>query len=128
MDRIGYLSECDKEYTKSLTAAETLDDLREHAKRWEPVAADALEIVSGMTEDGFKAFRKGLRSERRGKFAGEEWMNKYGAVMLPAVLFEASIVASLYMVPWGLAYIRLRESGRIVESARGVATVTKLSA
>lgn len=128
MDKIGYLSECDRAYTKALTAAETLADLRTVTQSYEPIAADAHEIALRMTEDDFKEFRKGLMKERRGKFAGEAWADKYMAVMLPATMFGVSEVAVSYCVPFGLAYIRMRDAGRLVEDARGVATLQKLSA
>lgn len=127
MEKIGYLSECDREYTKLLTAQETLDDLRALTKSYELIAADAHEIAARMTEDDFKEFRAGLKKERRGKFAGEAWADKYAAVMLPAVMFGVSEIAVSYHVPFGVAYIRMRESGRLVENG-GVASLIRLSA
>jgi len=128
MERISYLSEPDQEYCKQLADQTTLDDLRAFTKFYEPIAADAYEIAATMTEDDFKAFRAGLKKERRGKFAGVPWMERFGAVLLPAVMFEVGVVMVNYHVPFGLAYIRMREAGRLVEDERGVASLVQLPA
>jgi hypothetical protein len=36
-------------------------------------------------------------------------------LLMPAVMAEAESIAAVYKVPWGLAYLRLKAVGRIVE-------------
>ena len=76
---------------------------------WFELAPDALAIVESMSEESFIKFRVGLKKECAGKFAGQEFVAKYGVVMMPSLMFEASIAALHYHVPWGLAFIRLQE-------------------
>jgi hypothetical protein len=80
------------------------------------VAGDALPIVEGMDLSAFLAFGEGMRQERRGKFAGEEWAAKYGAVLMPEVLMRVGMIAGHFKAPWGCAYIRCKEEGMIKET------------
>lgn len=120
---IGYLSEPDKDYCRLLDAQKTLPDLRKFVRSYKLIAADALKIVDSMTGSGFRDWRAGLKLERRGKFAGEAWAVKYGAVLMPAIIVQVGLLASDYNVPFGLAYIRMRDAGRLTE-AGGVAMLT----
>lgn len=73
------------------------------------LAEDALEQA---TAPGFNwsDWETGLLRERRGHFAGEAWAERYGAILLPARLLEAGIVAERFKVPLGLAINRLEEA------------------
>lgn len=113
MTPIHYTSEQPADYAKALSDADTLAKLREVVADWKDLAADAVEVVEGMSEADFKSFRKGMAKERRGIFAGEKFAIKYGAVQLPAALFKISILAVQYHVPWGLMYTRLKETGNL---------------
>lgn len=115
--RISYTSETPKDYSAGLSKCKTLDQLREHVQTYRRIADDAWQIVKDMEQPAFLELLRGLRKERKGEFAGEEWAEKYMAVMLPEILFRVSAVAVQYGAPWGCAYIRLKEAGRIVESS-----------
>lgn len=116
--RIHYTSETAKDYTDGLTKAKTLPQLQEHVETYLRVANDAYQVTKGMTKPEFIEWRSGLAKERKGEFAGEPFALKYGAVLMPEILMRVSMVADEYKVPWGLAYIRLREVGRITEPNR----------
>ena len=113
MTPITYYSEQPADYAKGLTEADTLDKLRAFARDWRELAPDAFRIVASMTEVDFKSWRVGLVAEREGMFAGAWFAKQYGALMIPTVLFKVSQVASRFGVPWGCAYIRLRETGNL---------------
>jgi hypothetical protein len=98
-----------------LTAAKTLDALQSHVQTFRRVADDAWQVAQAMDEKSFLSFVNGVRRERRGHFAGAEWAEKYGAILMPSVLMRVSMVADQFKVPWGCAYIRLRDVGRISE-------------
>lgn len=113
MTPINYMSEQPEDYAKALTDADTLPKLVKTLDEWERVAADARKVVHSMTAEDFATWRDGLAKERKGDFAGEEWALKYGVVTMPEVLFKVSLIAQQYGVPWGCAYIRLRDSGNL---------------
>ena len=113
--RIHYTSDTCADYLKGVRAAKTLAALQEHVMTYRRVANDAHEIVQKMDQPAFLAFQKGERSERRGKFAGEDWAAKYGAVILPAVLMQIGLIAQHFGAPWGCAFIRCKEEGMIKE-------------
>jgi hypothetical protein len=111
--RITYLSETASDYSKAITNAETLDELRSVVSDYGDVAADAQTAVAAMSAADFKAWRRGLAKERKGKFAGDEFSERFGDVMMPELMFKVSIVAQKFQVPWGCAYIRLKETGQL---------------
>lgn len=113
--RIHYTSDTNQDYVDGLTKAKTLKELQSHVQTYQRVAGDAWEIVGVMDEDAFHEWRHGLLQERKNKFAGEPWAEKYGAVLMPRILMEVSMVASHFEAPWGCAYIRLKEEGVIKE-------------
>jgi hypothetical protein len=113
MTPITFSSDQPTDYGKAIDAALTPEDLRSALLAWKNLAADALAVAETMTAEDFEVFRAGLRKERKGRFAGDEWAIKYGAILMPEVMFKVSMVASQFHVPWGLAYKRLEETGRL---------------
>ena len=111
---VTYISENDRDYAVSLKKAQTLKALRKHAEDWKFLARDAYEVIATPDFD-FAEFQRGRKLENQDTFAGEEWAVKFGAVLIPELLFRVSIVAMEFGAPWGCAYIRLREMGRIDE-------------
>jgi hypothetical protein len=122
-DKIGYLSECDKDYCRLVGVQKTLKKLRKFIRSYEVIAADALEVVDKMTEDDFVEWFAGVTLEKKKQFAGEQFVIKYGAVLLPAVILRIGIIAHEFGVPFGVAYIRAREAGLLVEDERGIASI-----
>jgi hypothetical protein len=114
LTEITHLSEPIDRYTEALDGCDTLADLRSCLDGWRPLANDAADIADGMSEEDFTAFKKALRCERRGKFSGEI---RFLPIIMPEILFQVAMVSHQYHVPWGLAYIRLRDVGRIIERA-----------
>ena len=124
MKPITMVSEQTSDYTKALDDCETLEQLRELLASYRPIASDA-EAAIPRDEQEFGDFRTGLLSERRRKFAGEEWMVRYGSLLMPHVMVEVSLVAMHFMVPWGLAFSRMKDVGRIRLDRAGVAQIVK---
>lgn len=115
--RIHYTSDTCADYCAGLTKAKTLEALQTHVETYRRVADDAWKVVKEMDAPAFLRFLSGLRKERKGEFAGEEWASKYMAVLMPEILMRVSMVADQYGAPWGCAFIRLKEAGRITESS-----------
>jgi hypothetical protein len=119
---IGYLTEPMEPYMKALEGAKTLKSLAAAVQKYKKIAADACAVVDGMGEADFTEWRRGLASERKKEFAGDEWCQRFGAILIPRVMLEVGLVANHFVAPWGCAYIRMREEGRISE-AGGVASI-----
>ena len=120
---IDYISETTADYNKMLDEADTLEKLVKGVTDFKLIANDALKKVSTMDQAAFEDFRGGLAMERKRKFAGEEWNDKYGEIIIPSVIMAVAVVAHQFMVPWGCAYIRMRDAGKLVEKD-GVAIVS----
>ena len=96
-------------YSAFLTKCETLEQLRAHVLAYESLALDAVEIVHAMTVADFTEFRRGLKMERRGRFAGMEWAKRFAAVLMPEPMFTVTRIADEYKVPFMVAHRRLQE-------------------
>jgi hypothetical protein len=96
-------------YTQRLTDCATLDELRELMTLYSDLAIDGGRVVATMTEADFKDFRRGLKSERKGRFAGEAWAKRFAAVLLPLPMFRISQVAEQFQVPFFVAWQRLQD-------------------
>lgn len=124
---ISYLSETFDDYLSALDGVKSLDDLRAVVATYRRFANDAFRVVSAMHEREWPAFRKGLRLERKQKFAGMPWAEKYGAVLLPEVMLRVAAIALKFKVPWGCAFIRAKDIGMIIERD-GIARFAKEAA
>lgn len=82
---VSYVSEIPVEYAKHLDAADTIDSLRATIALYAEIAADALWAANKMNGDDFTEWRTALKSERKGKFMGEEKAEKFGAILMPEV-------------------------------------------
>jgi hypothetical protein len=98
-----------RKYSKEIDSAKTLPDLIRTLSEWKRFAQDAFECAQKMTDADFKEFRSVLAKERRGKFAGDEFTEKYGAILMPEKLLISSLLESQHKIPWGLAFIRCEE-------------------
>ena len=99
----------DASYTRHLTECATLDDLRALVTRYHTLAVDAVPIVATMTDAEFPEFRRGLKQERKGRFAGLAWAKAYGAVLMPMPMFQISRVAIEFHVPFSVAWRRIQD-------------------
>ena len=110
-DDITYLTDAPTLWKEALDSAASLDSLTHVLHTWRELCPDAWDARPTTTTE-FDDWRHGLAKERKGRSNAEAWMDRYGAVIIPAKLMEVSIVAEQYKVPWGLAYIRLAEAAK----------------
>jgi len=118
---IGYISDTVSDYGKALDCCKSASDLKAVTALYRRVASDADAVAQEMLDTEFAEFAAGLKKERKGLFAGEEWCEKYGAILMPELMIHVTIAADKFKVPFGLAFIKAVESGFIVEKD-GVAT------
>jgi len=98
-------------YNDALDAAANRKRLVSYLQAWQEFAPDARAIVKAMTERDFDEWRAGLTKERSGEFAGEEWARRFGVVLMPERMVRTTVIAQRFAVPWGLAWLRLKEEG-----------------
>ncbi len=98
-----------QDYVRQLTDAETLSDLSNLMALYSDLAIDAGWAVAMMTEADFLEFRRGLKQERKGRFAGEQWARKYSAVLMPLPMLRIAEMAERYKVPFAVAWRRIKE-------------------
>jgi hypothetical protein len=75
------------------------------------VADDALTTAKAMTYSDFDEFTRDIK--KANKDQSQEWNERFnrrfGAIVLPAKMAVASMVALQFVVPWGCAVIRCEE-------------------
>ena len=98
-------------YAKEIYAAKTRADLERVIRSWQPLAPDALEVVRTMDDAAFDRFRVGIAKGRKKQYAGDEWAAEFGAIIVPEKMLRATMVAERFKVPWGLAWLRLKQTG-----------------
>lgn len=101
--------DADTAYTRALTECSTLDDLRALMIRYAELAVDAARVVDSMTDEDMAEFRRGLRQERKGRFAGEPWAQRFAAVLMPLPMMRVSQLAREYHAPFDVALRRIKE-------------------
>lgn len=126
---IRYADEPDQEYVAGLDGAKLRIDLIAHTAMYEPLFPDAHEQAVAINGDEeFLQWRAGLRMERKGNFAGEDFMNKFGCILMPANLIRVGEIAARFGVPFGLAFCRLKETGAIKVKRQGLEWVKQAAA
>jgi hypothetical protein len=120
MKPITFFSDQGSDYSAALGKCKTLPALTELLHDYATIAPDALEAIPRTAEE-FDAWRKGLGQERKGVFAGEAFMDRFGNILMPALILQVGMVAQQFGVPWGLAFIRLKDAGHIVYDDAGIA-------
>ncbi len=96
-----------KDYVDGLTEAITREELHKLLLDYDLINHKGLAQMP--SEEDFHEFRRGLLSERRGEFAGMEWLGKYGDIITPWLLYNIELQAQRFGVPWGAAFLRLKE-------------------
>lgn len=111
---IGYVSMTDMEYSDALRKVKTLAELRKHCNYYSPIAQDAVELANKMTPADFERFLDDLKvvSRVRGKRA-QRIADEWGDILMPKTMLTVGMVAMQFTVPFGTAYIRMKEMGKI---------------
>ena len=77
---------------------------------WEPWAWDALNLARTLTAAEWPALFAGLKDKRK---QSNKWGGQFGAIAVPETLLKITIIADQFCAPWGTAFIRLEEAGKI---------------
>ena len=118
MKKLGYMDEITKPYMSGLYKCKSHGQLKSHLMDWKEFVQDALEVVDSKDFD-WEDFDKGLISEKMGKYSGDAWARQYGAILLPKIILEIGLIAEQFKVPDGVAFIRLKDVGVLIENKNG---------
>lgn len=113
--KISCISENDREYSTALKKVKTFNELVVLMEEYKSIAFDAyLAVKDSVTEESFDDFMKRLNKTR---FANseEDYDFTCGVVLIPQVMLRISQCAAYFKVPFGMAFIRLKEVGKIID-------------
>lgn len=98
-----------EDYTQRLTECATLAELRDLMALYSDLAIDAGRVVAKMADEDFTEFRRGLKMERKGRFAGEPWCERFGAILMPLPMLRISEFAHRFHAPFEMTWQRLKD-------------------
>lgn len=93
-------------YAKAIYSAKNKEELISAIEEFGELAEDALEFAKA---NDFEEMKEAIEKERKQIFAGK----KYIPLIIPAKMFKVSLLAHNLKVPFGLAYNRLKEAGKL---------------
>lgn len=121
---IHYGDESDQKYCTGLDKCRVPSDLTDLVERYAALFPDAYEQGKNLSDEDFMKFRSGLKKERKGRFAGEDFMRAFGAILMPANMIHIGLLANKFGVPFGLAFCRMKANG-MLSIAGGVCKITE---
>lgn len=121
MKPITYLSDTPTDYSNDIAACGSHEELLATLQSYRSIANDA--FLAAPTKDEFPQFVVGLKKERKGKFAGEEFASRFGAVLMPELMLKVTLYANHFGVPFGATYLRMKDLGHIVCDDSGIESV-----
>jgi hypothetical protein len=107
--------EVDEDYSTKLNFCTNVQQLKELVEKYKWCARDAWTKVQTMQEKDWTEFKIGLQEERRKRFAGEVWMDKYGDILLPLPMMLITGIKAQFNVSFGLIVSRLLDERMAVE-------------
>lgn len=108
---IGYLTDDPAaDYSKAIRLAENKEALVETITYYKVIAQDALKAAKKLTDQDFVDLKRMLKKSRRIKGAeAEEFVRRFGDIVMPIKMTMASLIAEQFHAPWGTAWIRCEE-------------------
>jgi len=109
-ENINYLTELDTAFTKDLMAIQGTELFEKFIKKWKYWLDEETKKLSGKDWKWVNPLIKECRNE---KITPEKRHDPASALLMPERIFKISLVAWHFKVPWGCAYIRMKEMGQI---------------
>lgn len=120
MIEISYTTEISKPYVKGIQACSSKEELFNFVNSlYKEICHDALEKIIS-SEFSWKEYQRGCKLERKGKYAGDEWAKKYGAILMPEIILFIGMKAQQFHAPEGLVFIRLQEFKALKRHENGI--------
>lgn len=96
------------DWAKGIYEAKDHAELKFFVSSCDPFVNDA-KLQLKNAKDDWKEWRRGVEAERSGTFAGEAWVDKFGALLIPGNFISAHAIVEKYHVPLGVALKRMKE-------------------
>lgn len=108
--RVGYLADITKDYCTKLDKVTGWADLHKLTKDYYSFAWDAWADAQRIqTNKAWLTFKKFMEEERKEIGHTDAEYEQWSSILLPAPMMAIEMVASHFKVPFGVAFIRLRE-------------------
>lgn len=113
---IGYLTEDPtKKYVKALKKVKTKEELEKVLWFYREITPEGYKDAKKFTDSDViqmqKDWKKAKKDDQDDKFI-EEFLSKFGNILVPSRLLLTSVTADRFKAPWGTAFIRLKELGK----------------
>ncbi len=105
-EEVGYITELDSEYTAAIKEIHDHASFEAHLKRFEYWLDEDIKKMTGPDWDWLASLVKDCQTQ------GVEPEDKHSpaiSLLMPERIFRVSMEAVRFKVPWGCAYIRLKE-------------------
>jgi hypothetical protein len=109
-EQINYITELDVDYGKALKEVDSSEAFNVFLTEWDYWLDESTKKLSGADWAHLVPLIEDCRTE--GVEPEEKHMPAI-ELMMPAKIIRVSILAQQYKVPWGCAYIRMKEEGVI---------------
>ncbi len=111
---IGYVSETPQEYSEALRKVKTLRELSDIVQFYRPLTDDAIRKVKSMSQSDFDKFIVDIKKSNRAQgMTAKRIADEWGDILMPRTMLEISMIAINAGAPFGTAFIRMKEAGRI---------------
>lgn len=125
MINVTYTTEICKPYVDGIRKCNSLEELEEFVNLyWRELAMDAYEAIRNK-DFNWEEYRVGAQKEWKKDYSGDAWNEKYGMIIMPSVILHIGMLAAHYVVPDGLAFMRLEQWKRIYKDESGIYRVGK---
>ena len=119
MIEISYLTDISKPYVDGIKKCSSKTDLLKFINEYKEICHDALEQADH-PDFLWEEYQKGWNLEKKGKYAGDKWVLKYGAILMPEIIMFIGLQAQRFMAPEGTVFIRLRDMGILKKRKDGI--------
>jgi hypothetical protein len=120
MIKIGYVTEICKPYVDGVKKCKSKEELEEFVNLyWRELAQDALDAIRSK-DFIWSQYKAGMKMEKRGQYSGDEWAEKYAAILLPGVIMFIGLQAQRFCAPEGCVFIRLEQEGFLKKDKGGI--------
>ena len=110
--QINYNTDLYPQFKDDLNACENLSDYKAVIEKYKYISPDLKQFRLD-TEAEAEEFKAGLKLNRQGIYAGQEWSDRYATLLIPAYILHATVLAHKFEVTWGIAYLKMCEAGAV---------------
>lgn len=114
-----------KPYLDGLRKLRTLSEFRSYISEWKEIAPDAFDKICSLNQYHFDKFMQGFAKEKRGQYAGQQFSDKFGMIILPRIIVMTGMLAQSFKVPEGTMFLRLLKDKNITRDEAGICHINE---